>query len=636
MTTLRERILGWAALLTLHLGLLFYFAPPSVIFDSKPVMVLDYSLHVYQVVRAKEAFADGGALWGWDPLLLAGQPAGVVEDLTSKGTELWVIALSGLGVHPGLAFNLLIFFVHISVPFAGYLAARLFRLRPAQGLAVALLWVLLWYFDSFLHWSWFIGMISWAWTCQLVVLFVGVALRLFEESKVRLRWALPLALLAATISLVHPFGVVLAGLPVLAIYLRALRAERRPSLGHHGALWGAAACGALTTLVWIGATLRFRHYVGDIDTFFNATLSFALSDYLDLLRDGRQTGGPVRTMLRYFCFVAAGITFWRWRRAGDSRLLPMLVMVLTGLVLAYVSAYSWHFRQTQPYRQIGPLMLLTAIPAVVLLGELLSKQQRATWSWRGYSLLALALVLIVPRFARTVLWYVPSLLPERVYRLPIDRHTSPLSGLDEPRPGWMGHAPVLPQHEQVREFLRRKENRRGRVVVQDWVLGEYLAASSSVPILGGIRERNVPHVDAHLFRLEPNGALKTDELRAYLERYAVGWVVLNEAFGPLDKQRDLLEPAEVIAGYRFYRVRAQPSYFARGKGVVAEQRLNLVRVTGAAADPERSDLVLRVHWMESLACRPGCQVEREQVPGDRVGFVRVPNPPAELEIFNQY
>ena len=81
-----------------------------------------------------------------------------------------------------------------------------------------------------------------------------------------------------------------------------------------------------------------------------------------------------------------------------------------------------------------------------------------------------------------------------------------------------------------------------------------------------------------------------------------------------------------------YRVRAEPSYFVRGKGEIASQSLNSISVTNAAG-PE---LVLRFHLMETLRCRPNCSIERAPEPHDRVGFIRVPNPPPAFEIYNAY
>jgi hypothetical protein len=48
------------------------------------------------------------------------------------------------------------------------------------------------------------------------------------------------------------------------------------------------------------------------------------------------------------------------------------------------------------------------------------------------------------------------------------------------------------------------------------------------------------------------------------------------------------------------------------------------------------ELVLRYHWLETLRCRPGCELHRVEVPGDRVGFIGVSNAPPDFEIGNSY
>jgi len=247
-------------------------------------------------------------------------------------------------------------------------------------------------------------------------------------------------------------------------------------------------------------------------------------------------------------------------------------------------------------------------------------------------LLALCLVLIVPRFVRNVLYYVPELLPERVVRSKRDVTTSPLVGLTESYPLVQRHEGVPESYAAVRSWLAEHHGGRGRVVVTEWVLAEYLATATSVPILGGIKERNVPHVDAHLFRSDAANNLAGPKLAEYFERYAVGFVIVTGDFGILDQRRDLLVPARVVGGHRIYRTHAEPSFFARGQGRIARQDLNLVEV----ADAQGEDMIVRFHWMETLRCRPNCALERSAVGGDRVGFIRVQKPPLRFQIYNSY
>jgi hypothetical protein len=517
--------------------------------------------------------------------------------------------------------------VLLALPAAGWASARLFGLSQAQSVIVMLLWELLWFFDSFMHWSWWIGMITWSFVCYGAVLYCALLHRALESK--RIAWLLALAPAGFVLTLIHPFVTLSVLAPALALYARA---ARQLSWREHALVALAALAAGSSVLVWIGPFLRFKHYVGDADTFFNARLSFAFFDALDLLKDGRQTGGPVRTMVRMLCFAGAFACLWRWRRAGDRRALPLALMVIWPLALAYLSGYSWLGRQTQPYRQVGPAMFAAAIPAAALLGELCAPSALKALPQKAKILLALMLVLIIPRFVRTVLHYMPSLLPDRVERSKLDFLSSPLVGLNEPPPLPMQLHGAPEPHRNVKRWLEANHRGRGRIVVSEWVLGEYLAAASKLPILGGLVERNVPHVDAHLLRRHPEGDLPGAALRQYLELYAVGFVITSGEFGPLDRRRDLLEPAKVVDGYRIYRTRIEPSYFVRGSGKVDAQRVNLISVADAAG----ADLVLRFHWMETLACRPGCRVERYAVEGDRVGFIRVPEPPSKLEIYNAY
>jgi hypothetical protein len=621
-----------AVALALHLALLLYFAPPRVMFAADPVATIDYSLHAYQVDRARKAYGGWGQLWSYDPQQLAGQPAGAIEDMSSKSLIFFVIALSKLGVHPSRAFNLYILLVHLLVPLLAFLAARLFGLTPLQSALTALLWVLLWFFDSFIHWAWFCGMISWSFVSCLAILLVALVHHVLER---RSRWLwIAVAGLAALVALVHPYGVLIAALPCAALCLRDLR-----RLGARG--WAGLTLTVATMLavasIWFLPARRFWHYVMDSANFLQPGPLYLLTDLLDLLKEPWETGGgPVRTALRFLCLAAAGIALWRWYRGRDRRALPLATLVGPLLLLSYFGGLLWVTRQVQPYRHIMPAALAAALPAAALLVELFSRERLRELGRPARTLLVLAAVLVVPRLALTVLYYMPDGLP--VARKPIpganptDPPPEPTTGLYGPRPGRMAHHGTDLGAVQIKAWLEAHARGRGRVLVQDWILGEYLAWASDVPIIGGIEERNVHHVDAHLFRWHPDGNVPGAALRAYFERYAIGFVVVHFYKPALEWRKDALKFRALIGGNRIYETRIEPSYFLRGQGEITSQSLNSIKVRGAAGE----ELVLRFHWMETLRCRPGCTVERYAVAGDRVGFIRVPRPPPELEIYNSY
>lgn len=600
---------GLLCVLFVQAASLFYFAPVWKLLQGKPLGGADYLLHSYQIDRALKAFEGSGMLWGYDPLMLAGKPSGVVEDLTSKATELFVIGLHTQGVSPATALSIFVFGVWLSVPLLGYASARLFSLSPFASVGVSLMWVVLWTFDSMLHWSWAIGMISWAFASCLSVVVLGFAHRALQR---RMRWwAFPgLALSAALVSLVHPFSVISVGPAALLVYGFRFR---QLSGRHHVYLLISALIAASTCLVWVGPTLRFSHYIGDIDSFFNARLDFVFWDLLEVVKDPRQTGDPVLTVFRTLCFVSAGFGLYGWFRSRDARALPLFLFIVGNFLFAYLAGHTWLGRQTQPYRQIVPAMLAAAVVLVAWAAHLWKR--RRPLEGAALSLTVLALMLVTPRMVTTMLFYVPDLAPPGR------------------RPAKVGLGVVSDDYQRVRDFLVEHHRGSGRIVIQPWPLGEYVAATTDLPVLGGIPERNVPHVDAHLFRLHPLGALGDEELRQYLSRYSVGWLVLHAAEARFVVGRPgFFKFVQAIGDLVIYQTLKAPSYFHAGQGVVSSVTMNSIRVETTSSE----DLVLAFHWMESLRCRPDCRLERQTVPGDRVGFIRVVSPPPRFEIYNAY
>lgn len=617
----------WAlpAVMATHVALIAYFFPPSLLTGTEPIATYDHAMHLYQAARAVEAYRGWGALWSYDPFVLAGQPANAVEDLTSKTLELWCIALSYVGVPVARAYNAYVLLVHVALPPCVYAAARVLRFDGTTAVGAAALAVAAWFFDSFLHWCWFVGMVSWGAAAYLAVLAVALIHRALEDRT--WPWFAAVAVVTAVATLVHPFVVVAVGVPAFGSYVRAL-GRLRPI--HHVQLaLGVAAAGA-TALVWIGPALAFRHYIGDTDVFLRPTASYFALDTLDLWKDVLETGEPVRTVVRTACFGAAAIQLARWHGARDTRVLPLATLIVAGLGFAYLGGYSWHLRQTQPYRQLAPAVLAAVLPAAVLARDLLRESRWPGLPSRAKVLFAVGAIAALPRVARTVLHYVPHALPEPARPTIDDEMTRALARVHEPRPPWKGHLTAPDDLIRARDWLASHHGGRGRVVVSHWVLAEYVAATTRVPTLGGLLERNVPHVDAHLFRSGAGG--RPGGLERYFDRYAVGWVVTAGDFEPLDDRRDLLEPEIAFGPVRIYRTHAEPSWFHRGRGRLLSQSLNSL-VVDDAAGPE---VVLKFHWMETLRCRPGCSVKRVPVNEDRIGFVGVESPPRRFEIHNHY
>ena len=621
-----------AGALILHLGLVFYFAPPETMLTADPIYAIDFSLHVYQVDRAREAMEGWGEFWSYDPQVLAGHPAGALEDLTSRGMELFVIGLTALGVNQAVAFNLFILLIHLLLPLCGWFTARLFGLGPWERGSVVLLWVLLWFLDSFFRWTWYCGMISWAGASYLAPLLVAMVYQVVERERPIL-W-LAAAPLAALLVIVHPFASFAAAPACAAIYLRRVR-----ELGFKQHLGLALTLGLVvgSNLGWLVTAAHFSHYLTELKSFLMPPMYGLVHEYLDLLRDPWDNGAvPTRTAFRFLC-LAAGLTgLWRWRRVQDPRLLPLGLMGLGLLLVAYSGRLLPFLGKTQPYRQIMPALFFFALPGAVVLVDSVRELRWRRLNQAARFLLLLGLVLVIPRVVRTLMVTIPELIPERPRQVPgqgpVGPRLEPLTGSHTVPFGALKHRATPPHFKRIRTWLEKNHGGRGRVLVQDWVMGEYLAWSSDLPLVGGLEQRAIQHADAHLFQKYPTGKVPKEWLGPYLERYAVGFVVVKAVMPDLEWQKEHLKFMVLIDSHRIYSTTNQPSYFLRGEGKVVSQGLNSIKVQGAAG-PEA---VLRFHWMDTLRCRPGCKVERFSLAGDRVGFIRIKDPPPKFEIYNSY
>ena len=623
-----------AGVLALHLALVFFFCPPAAVFSQYPVFTIDHILHYGQAAKVQRAHQGWGKRWAYDPFHLAGTVEGAGLDSDNKGMEAWVIGLTRLGVPPARAFNLFLLLIQLLVPFAAYGAARLLGLGHGRGTLAALLFVLLWFFDFFLHWCWYCGMYSYVTASYLCALCLGLFYRFTGEVTRRAGIALFAGLLAAmcVTHVVHPYAFLVLVVPFVVLYARSFR---RLGLARHVAIGAVAVATVAANLWWIIPTFKFRHHlvVEGSGRYLQATLSYFATDHFDVLQDAYESGAfGVRTAFRVVVMVAAVAGLWAWRKARDDRFLPFALALAWLFGLAYLGGYSRWTCYLNPYRHIAPFTLLCVFPAVVFLAAAFRREKlRALWR-AGAGALVILLALAVPRLGITALSWFHNHVVFKTRPAPGENvgalRPQPLTGLK------MGEPPRyrLQEFPDVWPLILAKVRQecRGRVLVREWMLAEYLSASD-VPVLGGFPDRVVQQSVANMFARYPDGGMPAAELGPYLERYAVGCLLLSQPTPKLELRTDLFEPVILAGERRLYRTRREPSYLEAGQGRV-RQAINQVAVDDAAGD----EVVLRFHWMETLGCSPGCTIERAPVPGDPVGFIRVRKPPRAFVVHNTY
>lgn len=622
----------WAlALFAVHLAVMLYMSPPSVILGPLPLISFDWSTHYEQCKRAVESFTASGRGWMWDPRLLAGQPSGAIFDADNKGYELFCLALVKLGVRFDRAFNLFIWAALAAVFPTVLLGARLLGQRPRAALLGASLASAIWWFDGFSHWLWFVGMISWGIVSYAWLVPLGLLVAFLRD---RRPWqVILLAPALAAVHTVHPYVFIVLVAPMLVAYHRA---RRELSRRDHALVLGAAGFTVLANAWWLRVAFKFWHYILDSGYYLDATPDFVLWDWLAITKEPWVTGVVAnQSSFRFAALSLAAVGLILWRRARDPRFVWVAVAAGVPLFIAYVGGVTPLLRQVQPYRFILPLVMLAAVVGGGALDELAGPTWEALRERRAPGL-ALAVLLVVagPRLVRDVQYFVPELVPTHKKPLPLPppNVSGPLElGVQAwPKPYDFRHTPD-DKAPALERFVTANDDGRSRWLLEWWMSGEQLAGRTHAQVLGGFREINLAHSDANYFRVHEEGKpIDPEAFRRYLEAFNVGWVGLVLPYPSIEDRRDLLEPVPGPPGARWYRARLAPSWIVGGgPGAVTASNDRIV-VKGSAG----GSLVLKYHFLETLRCRPGCTLRRVASPLTRVGFIGVDGAPSDFEVYN--
>ncbi|MCP4600597.1 MAG: hypothetical protein GY847_08715 [Proteobacteria bacterium] len=625
--------IAFISMIAIHLGLTFYFEPPEVILSDKPNAWLDYDTHIEQVWRVTEALDGWGKSWAYDVQLLAGYPNGTIFDSDNKGWELWTYALWKLGFSRGLAFNLFVVLAHLMLLWTVFFSARLFGLNKWESLLATFMGILLWYFDAYPRWCWWVGMTAYAMAAYFFLMPLSLFYRYLKSS--RWYYLLLIAVILSVGHLIHPYSFVILIFPMMALYIPAFK---KLSVFQHVGIVSAALFVIAVNAYWLIVAIGFWHYILDSAFYAQSTISFFFYDYLGMLKEPLVTGVVGnRTGFRFIFFVAAVFGLIVWRRNSDDRFWPFAIGLGTMIILAYMGGYSLVFSQIQPYRHVLPAMYLSIIPATVFFSELWRSRELRKLPGLAYAVGGLGLLVVSQSLARDALYFFPGWLSHPDY-LPEDKialqDINPDVAHISDHHEEFRHEETFEDYDKVVKWINKTDDGQGRILVEWWILGEHLTWRTDSQILGGFLERNLEHSAANIFRRYEERKVSEEEVRQYLTDYAVKWVILSRPNIKLEKHTELLKPLGYIPPiHRIYETTVPLSYFAKGSGHV-KASLNRIEVTETNPNEE---LVLRFHWLETLVCNKECSIEKEPIKGDPVGFIRVKAPhPSNFIIENGY
>jgi hypothetical protein len=619
-------LLVWLLLVATQLWLLRWFGGAELLRDV-PVAGLDHDTHLTDTRRVLEGLGEFGRSWVWDVRLLAGFPNGTIFDADNKGLELFTFVLHRAGLPWGFAFNMFLLVGHLGLMPAVYCSARWLELGRSAATGAAALALMLWSFDSWLHWCWYVGMISYAMASWLWLLPLSLFLRWWKHRGVAR--GIGVALLMALVHLVHPYSFFLLVTPLLVVYLGGARELDRRG---HLAVWGMATLTVLANLWWLTVAIQWWPSITDSSLFGTRSVLAVFYDLFGIIEDPAVTGIiAIRTSFRVLAIVLGSAGCWLWWRRGDPRGRPLGITTIVLLLFAYFGGAT-PLAQVQPYRHIGPLALMSVIPAAALVETAVREGWLRSWP-RSARRVALLLACTTALWCgRDVLYFTAGLLPTPKVLPHGDRVAFSPIGHPLPIPhyaygGW--------HRDDLAAWVTAHDDGQGRFLVEGWNWGEQLSWKTDAQILGGFIWRNLEHGWANLFRRRPQGIVQKEELAKYFTNYGVRWVIVSthRELAPWWDRNELIELVAELQPFRIYRVKQATHLLDPPQGTVAV-RTNLLRVYGT--DPTRP-VLLRYHWLPTLVCEPGCTIERRKLAGDPVGFFRVPAPhPADFQIRNAY
>lgn len=603
-----------------HLVATFFFFPPEDIFNGRPVLTLDHSLHFYQAERAKEIFWSTGRLHTYDPYFMAGHPGGTIFDIDSKGVELWCALLRFIDT--AVAYKLFIVLGHLLLVFTAYAGCRRMRFRFGESVYAVLLLLTFW------HWGRpyaghfrFAGMFSYLLVCHLSLYLAGLMRSFFDEERVN-----RLYLLGPLACLIHPTTAILLPAPSAALFFAA---RGRVPPGSERRAWCrrvAARCGLFILIVlavnavWLVPLFRYLDIKTASETFFQIGGMGALAR--ELARPGNL---PALALL---AFAAAGaVILARGRRLADAA-----APAAGAVFLLLVSAFGIHipvFNQMEPGRFLVPAFIFSAPLAGAGAAAALEALGKASRSAVGAS---------AARSGGLVLLVIASPALSLVSSRAFYRHTLSTT-----------HSP---ETRGLVEELSRRIDRSGRLMIEDgpaWAYGNVflpalLPLQTRVEQIGGpypftfIRHSFATFRTCEAFGT-PLADLAPERLREYLALYNVHWILTATPDCAARIESAGLAQSWSSGAFTLWETAAGvpggAASFASEPGVDVRSsygRLDVTIEEGDAPPPAR--VLLKYHWDRGLRVDPPARISPVARLGDPVPFILLePRGEREISIF---
>jgi len=584
----------------------------------------DFSFHYGNTLERNIYLKQFGQVWGYDPYIRAGSITNAFLTIDNNGWSIFSCLLFFLPV--GVSFKLFFILSLLTIPLLCYCSARNFFLPPQTALIAAIAGTLLTHISAmvnFLQW----GSGSFVFVCYISLYTASSFYRFCITKK-------PGPLIRATAAMtcaiwIHAFAVVILFMPLLMCYALFFR-----KLGMRQHIWvmSALTVSFLMNLPWMLPFLTFKdQIVRDNSSIFYSARSVLEPIYTYFLR--KNLFNSYMNMVFHkeewvdiFLLLAGLLGMGCWFKNKQKKL---SIIFFTSFVFLFVFSYYGSFykaTQITPMRFLLSLNTFLLIPTAggiiylyrLFLADKPAKVHIISLAALGYLLVALIatpyyhlfykkdfhLVYSIPEpFQDLVSWINNNTTKEG--RILIENSDF---GTDHQYYGT--HLPFILPHLTGREYL-----------------GNYSYFAVAKDYIATFNE-------GYLFR-KPVGDISDKMLREYFDLYNIRWVIYwsensKKVFG---RDNPFFTPLIKIDKFNICRVERKPSFFIKGSGTV---QADYNRIQLSNVKPVGGEIILCYHFMKFLKTDPPLPIERVMLSDDKVGFIRIKNPPPSLLIYNGY
>ena len=596
------------AAFSLHLFLTNGFFSFDEVLNDSPLFNYDHPFHQVRSIDRVQYISEGGAIWGYNPRLMAGYADGfaplndgithwinyLVQGHVSRYTvhKIWIMALLTLPV--------------IMVP----LATWLFGFGSLWLISMLLTLILL-HSNFPIRNYYLIGMGPFVFANFISML--SVAAFYAYNNKKNWKYFLPVLFLLPTSFLFHPLSFVLEIVWYCVIFFITCRTYRIQE-------WiGIVLIVAVTILVnwhWIKVFLAFQYIGGTGGHHFFQSYPFRFFTDYDI--------SDIRK-LPTICITMAGL-FGVWimrhspgfKTADGASLFQIFILSMMPLCLLPYFGGMMGLAWIQPYRFNISIPIFFLVPASFTL-MFLFQGIRSDHLREGIKI-AIFFLLICPFFG--------------FFPFANNKHLT----TDMPdEVGWMI------------EWLKQNTDKNARIALQEKGPKTPVGDSHFMSFAAAQADREL--ITTFHFRADTviiYGAVTVDEkfigipfeeltpetLKDICGLYNIRTVILHDEVSKkiMGKLRPVAYSLAQYGQLEIFGISISPSFFLMGGGDLSAD-LNHIKIKNATA-PET---VIKYHYFELLKTRPELPLERWSVPNDPVGFIKVGNGDVrEFEIYVDY